>query len=68
MMHTKVMRWRRWLDKPIPVDMYVSRNKCQGKRESLAGLVLHRMSGGGTEGIALFVDTKPLFDAWPVGM
>ena len=34
--------------------------------ESMTGLVLHRVSGGGTEGIALVADTKPVLDAWPV--
>lgn len=70
MTHTQVMGWRRWLDKLLsttPTDAYVSRNKHQGKGESLTGLVLHGMSGGGTEGMALVVDTKPVLDAWPVG-
>ena len=37
------------------------------KGESLTGLVLHGMSGGRTEGIALVVDMKPVLDAGPVG-
>ena len=37
------------------------------KGESLTGLVLHGMSGRGTEGMALVVDTKRVLDAWPVG-
>jgi hypothetical protein len=37
------------------------------KGDSLTGLVLYGMSGGGTEGIVLLVDTIPLLNAWPAG-